>query len=122
MLRVAVIISIVFVSARSSAQELKLAGFDAAGYPQSSLLEFPGTTIDYTEFGAFITIPLVSKDTANILVNEIRYRQLNTGLNNSDLYAADRVEQNYYQISWAFNWIHTFNKKWLLLSSATPTL
>lgn len=122
MLRVAVIISIVFVSARSNAQELKLAGFEGAGYPQSSLLEFPGTTIDYTEFGAFITIPLVSKDTANILVNEIRYRQLNTGLNNSDLYAADRVEQNYYQISWAFNWIHTFNKKWLLLSSATPTL
>ena len=122
MLRAALILSIVFLSARSYAQELKLAGIEFAGYPKSGLLEYPGTTIDYTEFGAFITIPLVSKDTANILVNEIRYRQLNTGLNNSDLYVADRVKQKYYQISWAFNWIHTFNKKWLLLTSATPTL
>lgn len=106
----------------ANAQELKLAGAEFAAYTKSDLLQYTGTSVDYYEVGGFVTIPIVSEDSADILVNQVRYRQLNTGLNHSELYALDRVQQNYYQITWALNWIHSFNREWLLVTSVTPTL
>ncbi len=105
-----------------SGQELKLAGADYSQYSASALNDFPETDIDYLETGGFLNIPVVSKDTRDIFLNMLRYKRLDAGLNNSVLYDAERVEQRYHVASYTLNWIHRFNKKWLLITSVNPIL
>ena len=104
------------------AQEIKLFGISHARYSASALNDYPDTDIDYVETGGFLTIPLISKDSSDIFVNLLSYKQLNAGLNNSVLYDTKRVEQDYHVASYTLNWIHRFGKKWLMLTSVNPTL
>lgn len=118
-----VIAGVVLVAGQAVGQSMKLAGIDYATYRQVAVKgSNTGQELAFREFGVFVTVPVIARKSRLLLLNGLRYAQLNATIYNSPIFGLVEAKQTVHTIMYSLSVIKPLSTKWTLALGVIPTL
>lgn len=95
----------------AKAQDLKLSGVEYFSYGKSSIEGKPGKgNLSFQQVGAFVNIPVVSKNKKTIFINGLRYDWVRISVHLSD--SNVNSSSDFHALTYSLRGIHRFRNEW----------
>lgn len=105
------------------AQGFQLAGVNYSHHLSTKVEDSPtGAELESKVASAFVRLPVKFKNQKTVLLNTLRYANVQQISHHSQLFLADKHTSNLHLISYSPMLIHSLGGKWKLLAGITPTL
>ena len=104
-------------------QGFQFAALEYSLFPKvETTIEDQNFTTSFQELGVGFKMPIRSKNEKVILINSLRYDRLTATLHDAPFFERVTTKKNFHKIAYAFMAVYRFNKDWILLARAKPTL